>query len=58
VTDPPLVPVLGDSPTHTTACLHPLEVGEDLALARPAIADSEIHLAEETGSAQSPTERS
>jgi oligopeptide/dipeptide ABC transporter ATP-binding protein len=47
VTDPPLVPVLGDPATHTTACLHPLEVGEDLALAVPHIEDSEI-LAEGT----------
>lgn len=31
VTDPPLVPVLGDSAVHPTACLHPLEIGEKLA---------------------------
>jgi oligopeptide/dipeptide ABC transporter ATP-binding protein len=42
VTDPPLVPVLGDPATHTTACLHPLEIGEDMALAVPHIEDSEI----------------
>lgn len=30
VTDPPLAPVLGDSPQHPTACLHPLETGEEL----------------------------
>jgi oligopeptide/dipeptide ABC transporter ATP-binding protein len=42
VTDPPLVPVLGDGPVHVTACRHPLEVGEDLSLARPEVEDSEI----------------
>ena len=31
VTDPPLVPVLGDGENHPTACLHPLAVGEELA---------------------------
>jgi oligopeptide/dipeptide ABC transporter ATP-binding protein len=30
VTDPPLVPVLGDAEDHPTACLHPLAVGEEL----------------------------
>ncbi|MCU1691452.1 MAG: ATP-binding cassette protein [Frankiales bacterium] len=34
---PPLLPVLGDAPDHVTACLHPVEDGEDLALARPSI---------------------
>jgi oligopeptide/dipeptide ABC transporter ATP-binding protein len=50
--DPPLVPVLGDEPSHTTACLHPLRVGEDLSRATPQIADSEIvhrSLGSETG---------
>ena len=41
-TDPPFVPVLGDAAEHPTACLHPLIVGEDLSLARPAIAPSEM----------------
>jgi oligopeptide/dipeptide ABC transporter ATP-binding protein len=40
--DPPLVPVLGDGPAHTTACLHPLETGEDLSLATPEVEDSAI----------------
>ena len=31
VTDPPLVPVMGDGEDHPTACLHPLAVGEELA---------------------------
>jgi oligopeptide/dipeptide ABC transporter ATP-binding protein len=39
---PPLVPVLGDPPGHRTACLHPLQVGEDLAASRPQIRDSEL----------------
>ena len=42
VTDPPLVPVLGDGPVHVTACLHPLQVGEDLSLASPRVDDTEI----------------
>ena len=42
VTDPPLVPVLGDGTAHQTACLHPLEVGEDLSLATPRVEDTEI----------------
>ena len=42
VTDPPLVPVLGDGPVHLTACLHPLAVGEDLSLAKPRVSDTEI----------------
>jgi hypothetical protein len=36
------VPVLGDGPAHTTACLHPLETGEDLSLATPEVEDSAI----------------
>jgi oligopeptide/dipeptide ABC transporter ATP-binding protein len=39
-TDPPLEPVLGDGPSHRTACLHPLAAGEDLTHARPQVADS------------------
>ncbi|WP_457255420.1 ABC transporter ATP-binding protein [Pedococcus sp. P5_B7] len=42
VTDPPLVPVLGDGPVHLTACLHPLAVGEDLSRAKPRVSDTEI----------------
>jgi oligopeptide/dipeptide ABC transporter ATP-binding protein len=42
VTDPPLVPVLGDPPVHAAACLHPLEIGEDMALAVPRVEDSEL----------------
>ncbi len=34
--DPPLIPVLGDSPEHPTACLHPLENGEELIQLQPA----------------------
>ncbi len=58
VTDPELKPVLGDPPEHLTACLHPLEVGEDLALAVPHIEDSVI-TAEGAGDGGRPlTERS
>jgi oligopeptide/dipeptide ABC transporter ATP-binding protein len=58
VTDPPLEPVFDDPPSHRTACLHPLAVGEDLALAVPHIEDSEI-LAEGTTDGGAPlTERS
>jgi oligopeptide/dipeptide ABC transporter ATP-binding protein len=39
---PPLEPVLGDPPEHGSACLHPLEVGEDLAASRPQISDTEV----------------
>jgi oligopeptide/dipeptide ABC transporter ATP-binding protein len=42
VNDPELVPRLGDPPLHRAACLHPLEVGEDMTLAVPAIDDSQI----------------
>jgi oligopeptide/dipeptide ABC transporter ATP-binding protein len=41
-TDPPLAPVLGDSEAHRTACLHPLEVGEDLSRSVPQIEDTEV----------------
>jgi oligopeptide/dipeptide ABC transporter ATP-binding protein len=37
---PALEPVLDDRPEHGTACLHPLEVGEDLAAARPQIEET------------------
>jgi len=40
--DPPLVPVLDDGADHTTACLHPLAVGEDLSRAVPEITDTDI----------------
>ncbi|MDN5769117.1 MAG: hypothetical protein L0H78_25355, partial [Humibacillus sp.] len=54
VTLPILEPVLGDEPTHCTACLHPLAVGEDLTLSTPAIDDSEILLVtDRAGSAPS-----
>jgi len=41
-TEPPLEPVLGDADSHQTACLYPLEVGEDLSKATANVADSEI----------------
>jgi oligopeptide/dipeptide ABC transporter ATP-binding protein len=41
-TVPELEPVLGDVSEHATACLHPLEVGEDMSLATPQIADTAI----------------
>jgi hypothetical protein len=34
--------VFEDGPEHQTACLHPLEVGEDMSLSTPQIEDSEI----------------
>jgi peptide/nickel transport system ATP-binding protein/oligopeptide transport system ATP-binding protein len=37
--------VLGDGAEHATACLHPLEVGEDLSLATPRVDDTEIDIA-------------
>jgi hypothetical protein len=40
--DPPLVPVLGDADSHLTACLHPLQIGEDLSRATPQIDDTDI----------------
>jgi oligopeptide/dipeptide ABC transporter ATP-binding protein len=47
--DPPLLPVLGDADSHRTACLFPLQVGEDLSTAVPQIADSEIRRTPTTG---------
>jgi oligopeptide/dipeptide ABC transporter ATP-binding protein len=43
-TEPPLVPRLDDPPNHPTACLHPLNIGEDLSLARPDIDASEMEV--------------
>ncbi|MGN6131986.1 MAG: ABC transporter ATP-binding protein [Nocardioidaceae bacterium] len=40
--EPPLEPVLGDPPVHLAACLHPVEVGEDLSRFTPQISDTEI----------------
>jgi oligopeptide/dipeptide ABC transporter ATP-binding protein len=40
--EPPLAPVLGDAIDHPTACLFPLEVGENLMLASPQIDDTVI----------------
>ncbi len=40
--DPPFAAVLGDGTVHPTACLYPLEMGEDLSVARPEVHDSEI----------------
>jgi hypothetical protein len=40
-TEPLLVPVLEDPLDHSTACHHPLSLGEDLSLARPDIDESE-----------------
>jgi hypothetical protein len=47
-TDPPLIPVLGDPDSHRTACLFPLQVGEDLSTAVPQIADTEIRRTPDT----------
>jgi oligopeptide/dipeptide ABC transporter ATP-binding protein len=46
---PPLEPVLGDPPTHSAACLHPLEVGEDMSRSTPQIDGTEtvVQLREE-----------
>jgi oligopeptide/dipeptide ABC transporter ATP-binding protein len=41
-TDPELAPVLGDADEHRTACLHPLETGEDLSRAVPEVEDTEV----------------
>jgi len=41
-TDPLLEQVFEDGPEHQTACLHPLEVGEDMSSSTPQIEDSEI----------------
>ena len=35
--EPDLAPVLDDGAEHLAACLHPLEVGEDLTRARPSV---------------------
>jgi oligopeptide/dipeptide ABC transporter ATP-binding protein len=52
--EPPLAPVLGDAVDHPTACLFPLEVGENLLLASPQIEDTviDIDAATATGSAE------
>jgi oligopeptide/dipeptide ABC transporter ATP-binding protein len=39
---PDLEPVLGDGPVHATACLYPLQTGEDMSLAAPQITESAI----------------
>ena len=46
---PPLEPVLGDPPGHRAACLHPLEVGEDMSRSTPQIDETEtvVQLREE-----------
>lgn len=41
-TDPALGRVFDDGAEHLTACLHPLDVGEDMSLSSPQIEDSEI----------------
>ena len=41
--DPPLEPVFDDDADHRTACLHPLTIGEDLSLSRPAIGANETY---------------
>ncbi|HET7761648.1 MAG TPA: dipeptide ABC transporter ATP-binding protein [Phycicoccus sp.] len=48
-TVPPLERVDDDRPDHVAACLYPLRRGEDLAAARPHVADSEITEAAATG---------
>ncbi|MEU4287236.1 dipeptide ABC transporter ATP-binding protein [Kribbella sp. NPDC026596] len=40
--EPPLVAVLGDAANHATACIYPLEMGENLMLAMPQIEDTVI----------------
>ncbi|MEO5709461.1 MAG: oligopeptide/dipeptide ABC transporter ATP-binding protein [Nocardioidaceae bacterium] len=40
--DPPLAPVLADPPEHLTACLHPVELDEDLSATDPAIVDPSL----------------
>lgn len=42
---PSLEAVMGDGERHRTACLHPLRPGEDLTKATPAVADTEIPVA-------------
>ena len=44
-TDPLLKQVFDDGPEHLAACLHPLEVGEDMSLSTPQIEDTEIVMA-------------
>jgi oligopeptide/dipeptide ABC transporter ATP-binding protein len=44
-TDPGLGPAYDDGAGHLTACLHPLAEGEDMALSKPQIEDSEIFAA-------------
>ena len=48
-TDPLLEQVFDDGVEHKTACLHPLEVGEDMSLSTPQIEDSEIVMAPPSG---------
>ena len=52
--DPPLEPVLEDPPEHSTACLHPVEVGEDLSHATPSISDTEFDLEGPTSAGATP----
>jgi oligopeptide/dipeptide ABC transporter ATP-binding protein len=54
-TTPPLLPVLGDEPAHLTACLYPLQQGEDLAASTPQISDTEIALGQDEAGAAGPT---
>ncbi len=48
--EPELAPVLDDRADHLAACLHPLEVGEDLTRARPS-----LHPAHRTAATEVPT---
>jgi hypothetical protein len=41
--------VFDDGAEHLTACLHPLALDEDMALAKPQIEDSEILMAPTPG---------
>jgi len=47
--EPVLEQVFDDGAEHLTACLHPLAVDEDMALAKPQIEDSEILMAPAPG---------
>ena len=47
--EPVLEQVFDDGAEHLTACLHPLALDEDMALAKPQIADSEILMAPTPG---------
>ncbi|MFC5265412.1 ABC transporter ATP-binding protein [Kribbella qitaiheensis] len=47
--EPPLAAVLGDAPDHATACLFPLEVGENLLFTSPQIEDTVIAADPESG---------